>query len=93
MSISMNDKNQINQNQINWCPDNCHREKLPPWMIAPGILPSMKVVPQKIAPWMIVLFPGLLLSELLPPRRLSRRYLPLDNCLPDNCLSDDFLPV
>ena len=30
MSISMNDKNQINQNQINWCPDNCHREKCPP---------------------------------------------------------------
>lgn len=75
MSISMNDKNQINQNQINWCPDNCHREKLPPWMIAPGILPSMKVVPQKIAPWMIVLFPGLLLSELLPPQKIVPKIL------------------
>ena len=42
-----------NQNQINCCPDNCPREKLPPWMIAPGILSLMKVVPQKIAPWMI----------------------------------------
>ena len=66
MSIYMND-----QNQINWCPDNCLLEELPPWMIAPGILSLMKVVPQKIAPWMIVHMPGLLLSELLPPRRLS----------------------
>ena len=88
MSISMNDQNQINQNQINCCPDNC-----PPWMIAPGILSSMKVIPQKIAPWMIVLLPGLLLSELLPPGRLSGRYLPLGNFPPDNCLSDNFLPV
>ena len=70
MSISMND-----QNQINWCPDNCPREKLPPWMIAPGILSSMKVVPQKIAPWMIVFLPGLLLSELLPPQKIVLKIL------------------